>query len=469
MDSFKVYTPIDNSEYLERSYANAAAIHQTALRAKEAGKAWRATALSEREILCSKAVDYLMANQEAIAKEICWQMGRPVQYAAGEMKGLEERARHMIAIAKEALATLQCPPKEGYIRYIQRKPLGTCLVIAPWNYPYLTAVNAIIPALLAGNTVILKHARQTPLVAERFFAAFQHAGLADGVFQYLHLTHADTEKLIQSGAVQSVVFTGSVRAGEQIEQAAAGKFIPVTLELGGKDPAYIRADADLEYAVPAVIDGAFFNSGQSCCGIKRIYVHERIYHDFVNRAVQEAMRYRIGRPDNPETMIGPLVTSSAADHIRGQIEAALQQGASAHIDNAHPELDKPGSAYLTPQILTDVHHSMRIMKEESFGPVVGIMPVCDDAEAIRLMNDSDYGLTASVFTQDIDAGIALGEQLETGTFFINRCDYLDPALAWTGVKHSGRGCSLSALGFHALTRPMSFHIKTLSRTKQENV
>ena len=462
MDSFKVYTPIDNSEYLERSYANAEAIHQAAQQAKDAGSTWRETSLAERIILCSKAVDYIMANQAEIAEEICWQMGRPIQYAAGELKGMEERARHMIAIAREALATIQCPPKEGFIRYIKRKPLGTCLVIAPWNYPYLTAVNAIIPALLAGNTVILKHARQTPLVAERFFAAFQHAGLAASVFQYLHLTHADTEKMIESGAVQSVVFTGSVRSGVQIEKAAAGKFMPVTLELGGKDPAYIRADADLKYAVSTVIDGAFFNSGQSCCGIKRIYVHERIYHAFIQKAVREAKRYRLGRPDHPATMIGPLVRSSAADVIRQQIESALQQGAIAHINNTQTGLDKPGSAYLTPQILSNVNHSMCIMKEESFGPVVGIMSVCDDAEAVRLMNDSEYGLTASVFTQDIDAGIALGEQLETGTFFINRCDYLDPALAWTGVKHSGRGCSLSTLGFNALTRPMSFHIKILS-------
>lgn len=461
-DGFKVYSPIDQSIYVERSYVSAQGIEKAIKNAQAVRKAWRETPLSERELYCSRAVDALLARKEDLGKELCWQMGRPIRFAANELLGLEERARYMIDVAKDALSPIQCSEKEGFIRYIQRDPLGITLVIAPWNYPYLTAVNAIIPALLAGNVVLLKHSAQTPLVAERFFAAFEEAGLPQGVFQYLHLTHDDTEKLIQSSAIDHVVFTGSVKAGGQIERAAAGRFIPVTLELGGKDPAYVRSDADLDHAVSTAIDGAFFNSGQSCCGIERIYVHQDVYEQFVQKAIEESQQYRLGRPDDPKTVVGPMVNAAAADFVRNQITDAVKQGAHTRLEQQVYELDKPGSAYLAPQILTEVNHQMRIMTEESFGPVVGIMPVRNDAQAIQLMNDSVYGLTATVFTKDIEKGISIGEEIETGTFFINRCDYLDPALAWTGLKQSGRGCSLSRLGFASLTRPKSFHIKVSS-------
>lgn len=365
----------------------------------------------------------------------------------------------MIAIAKSALAPIEIPDSPGFIRYIKREPLGVTLVIAPWNYPFLTAVNAIIPAIMAGNTVVLKHSAQTPLVAERFGEGFEKACLPEGVFQYLHLDHAATEQVLQSPVINSIAFTGSVAGGELVERKTAGLFLNVGLELGGKDPAYIREDADLNHAVETAMDGAFFNSGQSCCGIERIYVHESVYDEFVRRSVDLVKQYKLGRSDNPETTLGPMVRASAADFVRGQIKEAIEKGAVAHIDSKHFNMDAPGTPYMAPQILTRVNHQMRIMTEESFGPVVGIMSVKSDEEAIGLMNDSVYGLTAAVFTKDINKGIAIGEQLETGTFFINRCDYLDPALAWTGVKKSGRGCTLSSIGYETLTRPKSFHIK----------
>ncbi len=457
--TLKTYSPIDNSLYVERPYASEQQVTEALSAAQAAQKLWRLSSFAEREEYCTAAVNAIVANKEAIAEEICWQMGRPIRYAQGEIRGFEERARYMIAEAKSALAPIELPKKEGFIRYIKREPLGITLVIAPWNYPFLTAVNAIIPAIMAGNAVLLKHSAQTPLVAERFDQAFKQACLPEGVFQYLHLTHATTEQLLRSPAIDSIAFTGSVAGGQLVELATAGRFVHVGLELGGKDPAYIRADADLDYAVETVIDGAFFNSGQSCCGIERIYVHESVYDEFVRKAVTLVNAYKLGRSDDPETTLGPLVRASAADFVREQIKEALEQGAVAHINNQNFAMDVPGTPYLAPQILTQVNHQMRIMTEETFGPVVGIMPVNDDEEAIRLMNDSIYGLTAAVFTQDIDTGIAIGEQLQTGTFFINRCDYLDPALAWTGVKNSGRGCTLSSIGYETLTRPKSFHVK----------
>jgi acyl-CoA reductase-like NAD-dependent aldehyde dehydrogenase len=245
-----------------------------------------------------------------------------------------------------------------------------------------------------------------------------------------------------------------------VERAAAGRFIGVGLELGGKDPAYVRADADLDHAVETTVDGAFFNSGQSCCGIERIYVHESVYDRFVEQAVALVKQYKLGRSDDPDTTLGPVVRASAADFIRAQVAEAVAAGALAHIDPADFPLDAPGSAYLAPQVLTQVNHGTRVMTEDTFGPVVGIQKVSSDEEAIALTTDSEFGLTASVFTRDIEAAVAIGKQLDTGTFFINRCDYLDPALAWTGVKNSGRGCTLSSVGFEHLTRPKSFHLKT---------
>lgn len=459
--TFKTYSPIDNSIYVERTFADDSTIQETLAKAVNAKTFWRSIPIAERAKYCHLAVDALIANKESIAKEICWQMGRPIRYAAGEINGFEERARYMIVNAASKLAPIQLPEKPGFQRFIKREPLGIVFVIAPWNYPYLTAVNSIIPALMAGNVVLLKHSMQTPLVAERLSEAFMRAGLPEGVFQYLHLTHEDTEKIIRTAPIHHIAFTGSVAAGKQVEEAAAGRFLSMGLELGGKDPAYIRADADLDHAVETAMDGAFFNSGQSCCGIERIYVHQTIFDAFLDKAITFVNRYKLGRSDDPETTLGPLVRASAADFVRAQVTEAVVQGAIAHIDKQRFPLDKLGSPYMAPQILTNVNHQMRVMTEETFGPVVGIMRVKDDEEAIQLMNDSNYGLTAVVFTKDIAAGLAMGERLNTGTFFVNRCDYLDPALAWTGIKNSGRGCTLSTLGYEMLTRPKSFHIKEI--------
>ena len=386
-------------------------------------------------------------------------MGRPIRYGAGELRGFAERARYMIEIAESALAPIDPGPKDGFRRWIARDPLGLVMVIAPWNYPYLTAVNSVVPALMAGNAVILKHAAQTILVGERFQRAFDAAGLPAGLFQTLVLDHGQTAKLISSRLVDQVNFTGSVAGGRAMEAAASGGFIGLGLELGGKDPAYVRADADLANAVENLVDGAFFNSGQSCCGIERIYVHQDLYAKFVDGFVETTKTYALGDPLDEATTLGPMVKAAAAAFVRGQVRDAVAAGARALVA---PELfarDAAGTPYMAPQVLVDVTHAMAVMRDESFGPVVGIMPVANDAEAVRLMNDSPFGLTASIWTRDADRAATLGDQIETGTVFMNRCDYLDPALAWTGVKDTGRGVSLSRVGYETLTRPKSYHFK----------
>ncbi|HRK70726.1 MAG TPA: aldehyde dehydrogenase family protein [Micropepsaceae bacterium] len=452
-------SPIDGREVARRKIASPDAIEAALDVAARAQADWARLPVATRSAHVLRFLDAMLAMNQEIVPELALQMGRPVRYG-GEFRGFEERVRYMAGIAESALAPLPpTDPKPGFRRMIKRDPLGIVLVIAPWNYPYLTAVNTIAPALIAGNAVLLKHASQTILVGERFQRAMDKAGMPRGLFQNLVLGHAETSSLLASGAVDHVNFTGSVEGGKAIERAAAGTFTSLGLELGGKDPAYVRADADLPHAVENLVDGTFFNSGQCCCGIERIYVHESRYRDFVESFVALTQKYVLGNPLDEATTLGPMAHTRFADVVRRQTAEALAKGAVAHIDPKSFPANRDGTPYLAPQVLTNVNHSMSVMVEESFGPVVGIMPVRDDDAAVALMNDSPYGLTASIWTKDTDAAERIGDAVETGTVFMNRCDYLDPALAWTGVKDTGRGASLSAIGFHLLTRPKSFHLR----------
>lgn len=411
----QLISPVDGRVYAEREVADAAQIEQALTAAASAQAAWQRRSLSERAAFCTAAVDAMLSMQADIVPELAWQMGRPVRYGAGELRGFAERARHMIAIAPQVLDRVEPEPVAGFRRYIKREPLGTVLVVAPWNYPYLTAVNTIIPALMAGNSVILKHASQTLLVGERFAEAMRRAKLPEGLFQNLLLDHVSTGAIIACGRVQQVNFTGSVEAGKVMESVASGQFLGMGLELGGKDPAYVRADANLEQAVENLVDGSFFNSGQSCCAVERIYVDQKIYPVFVERFAELTRQYVLGNPLDEATTLGPLVTPGAAFFVRGQIADALAQGAKALIDPKSFPADVPGSAYLAPQVLVDVNHEMSVMRDESFGPVVGIMPVASDEEAITLMNDSEFGLSASIWTRDLAAAERLGNEIATGT------------------------------------------------------
>ncbi len=453
----KIISPVDGSVYAERPVARDADIEAAVSSARAALPAWKAVPVAERGRYILAFLDALLGMNDDIAVELAWQMGRPVRYG-GEKGGVEERTRAIVAMAEEVLRPYYPPEKVGFRRYIARDPVGVVMVIAPWNYPYLTAINTIVPGLLAGNAIVLKHAAQTLLVGERLAEAFRRAGLPKGLFHNLVMSHEQTEKLIGSGRIDHVNFTGSVAGGRAIERAAAGTFASIGLELGGKDPAYVRADAKLDHAIENLVDGAFYNSGQCCCGVERIYVDGKVYDEFVEGFADLTRKYVVGNPLDQATTLGPMARGSFADTVRGQIAEARRKGATALV-NMKLEGDRAGSPYLAPEVLTNVNHQMEVMREESFGPVVGIMKVRDDEEAITLMNDSIYGLTASIWTRDLDRAAELGSRIETGTVYMNRCDYLDPHLVWTGVKDTGRGASLSKYGFDALTQPKSFHLR----------
>lgn len=459
MTTQKTVTPIDGSVYVERPLAGRAELDAALDAAKTAQVTWRAKSLEERAEALGAFVDAVVADKARLAEELTWQMGRPIAQTPGEIGGFEERARTMIQLGLEALKDVPTSDKEGFTRFIRRAPLGTVLVLAPWNYPWLTAVNAIVPALMAGNAVVLKHSSQTPLVSERMVEHARASGLDPALFDYLHIGHDLVGEAVADPRVGFVAFTGSVEGGHAVQVAGSKRFVGFGLELGGKDPGYVAPDGDVERAAEGLIDGAFFNSGQSCCGIERIYVHRSQYDAFVEKAVALVEAYRLGDPSDAETNLGPVVRASSAKQIRAQIDAAVAAGAKALIDPSKFAAAEKGDPYLAPQILTSVSHAMEVMAEETFGPVVGIMPVDDDDEAVRLMNDSRYGLTAAVYTSDLERAERIGDQLETGTVFMNRCDYLDPELAWVGVKDSGRGCTLSRLGYEQLTRPKSFHLR----------
>ena len=457
MSMIRLVSPVDGSVYAERPTIAMDAAKAVVTRARTAQATWAARPLSDRIATVMAGIDALEAMADAIVPELAWQMGRPVRYG-GEFGGVRERAAYMAEIAPKALADDVVEDSAERTRLLAREPQGVVFVIAPWNYPFLTAVNTVVPALIAGNAVVLKHASQTLLAGERLAQAFHAAGVPEDVFQNVVLDHATTEGLIAARQFDFVNFTGSVTGGRAIEGAAAGTFTGTGLELGGKDPGYVRADADLDAAVDGLMDGAMFNSGQCCCGIERIYVHQSLFDAFVEKAVAWVQGQRLGNPLDPDTTMGPMAHARFAALVRDQVADAVAQGARALIDPKDFPADD-GGAYLAPQILVDVTQDMRVMREESFGPVVGIMPVADDAEAISLMNDSDFGLTASIWTRDVDAARSIGAQVQTGTVLMNRCDYLDPALCWTGCKDTGRGTALSALGYHALTRVKSYHLK----------
>jgi len=429
-------------------------------KAKEAARQWRRVPLSERIAVTHRFLDAFCGQADAIAAEATAQMGKPITQSGNEIKTMRHRAEYMAGIAEQALEDIHIADGPAEFKRIAHDPLGVVVDIAAWNYPLLIAINVVAPGILAGNAVVLKHASLTPLCGLRFQEAYKKAGLPDGVMTAVVADRKQSEPLLKSPLVDAVFFTGSVEGGRQVYRTISDRFVDCGLELGGKDPAYVRADADLEKVVPNVADGAFYNAGQSCCGVERIYVHRSIYNRFLEATLAEVATYKLGDPTDRNTYLGPLAMAKTIDTMNEQIDEAVRRGAKVLCGGRATHVNGKGRFYEA-TVVADCANDMTIMQEENFGPIVGIMPVADDEEAVRLMNDSRYGLTASIWTRDVAAGRKIAESVEAGTVFVNRCDYLDPALAWVGIKDSGKGCTLSRLGYEHLTRPKSYYARGL--------
>jgi acyl-CoA reductase-like NAD-dependent aldehyde dehydrogenase len=456
-----IVSPIDGRVAYGYASLDTEAALAVLARAETAQRQWSRTPLAERIALCQRMLTAYASRVAEYSEQITRMMGKPLGQARGEFeRSMTERTNHLCAIAEAALADKTLPDKPGFRRFIRREPVGIVLDIAAWNYPLLIAINVIVPAVLAGDAVLVKHAHQTALVADQFEQSFLAAGAPAGLVQALHVDHQTAAELIATRRFGFVSFTGSVRGGHEVYRAVAqDNFIGVGLELGGKDPALVLPDCDFDFTVDNLVDGAFYNAGQSCCGIERIYVHESIFPRFVEAYVELTKKYVLGNPLDAATNMGPMVDEKAALHVQQQNEDAVRRGARALIDIGHFAVPDASRCYQPPQVFDRVDHTMALMREETFGPSIGIMPFKDLDEGVRLMNDSRYGLTASIWTRDTQRGEDLATQVEAGTVYLNRCDYLDPGLAWTGVKDSGHGASLSKLGFLSVTRPKNYHLR----------
>ncbi|MEO8372434.1 MAG: aldehyde dehydrogenase family protein [Candidatus Solibacter sp.] len=458
--SWNVINPATEAVYCTVQPTTGEELEAIVARMRIAQQLWRTTSLEERAAACRQFIDAFRAMKETIALDLTRQMGKPLSQARREVDTTLDRADAMIRLAPAALQDDTLAPKDRFRRFIRHEPHGIVLDIPAWNYPLLIAVNVVIPGLLAGNAILLKHARLTPKCGDAFAEAFRKTSLPPDLIASIHVGHDVVGRLIATRAVDFVSFTGSVEGGRQVYQAASAQLLDMGLELGGKDPAFVCEDANFTFAVENLVDGAFYNGGQSCCAVERIYVMRPLFQRFVDAYVAEVEKYKVGNPEDESTGIGPLAQAKARDHIESQIGQAVDMGARVLTGGRR----LPGSGYyFQPTVLSNVDHRMSVMMEESFGPVIGIMPVDSEDEAVRLMNDSPYGLTASVWTEDAARGEALADRTNAGTVYLNRCDYLDPELAWVGIKDSGHGCTLSHLGYRYLTRPKSFHLRTATQ------
>ncbi|OTA97392.1 hypothetical protein M434DRAFT_391857 [Hypoxylon sp. CO27-5] len=454
-------SPTTNEPILTRNGVTASELEEIPNIAAEKFQSWRQTSLTDRQIIVKKALKLLEKKKDELAEELTVQMGRPIAYTGAEITTAIKRADYLVKISEDTLKDTDGEPEKGFKRFIRKVPVGPVLVIFAWNYPYLILVNSLIPALLAGNTVILKPSPQTPTIVEQVSKIFAEAGLPAGVLQYFHCgSPLMMESVVRNPKISLLCFTGSVAGGLAVQKAAADRIVNVGLELGGKDPAYVRADVDLDWAAAEIVDGSIFNSGQSCCAIERVYIDEKIYDPFIE-AVQKVLKdYKVGDPLVKETQIGPVISKKSKETIESHIKDALSKGAK-DLTPENPtfsSLPIKGN-FVKPTLLVDVNHSMTVMTEETFGPVIPVMKVKSDEEAVKLMNDSEFGLTASIWTKDTDKGYELAEQVEAGTVFVNRADYPSPDLAWTGWKNSGKGVTLSKFGFDQFVKLKSYHLK----------
>jgi acyl-CoA reductase-like NAD-dependent aldehyde dehydrogenase len=438
--------PTDTGQSIARAYA----------RARGAQRSWAATPLPQRLASLRRFRDGIVRETDRLAAILTSEVGKPIRQSRNELAGLLGRLDFFLQAAEPTLAPKTVFDDGGMRERITHEPLGVVANISAWNYPYFVGANVFVPALLAGNCVLYKPSEYATLTGIEIGNLLHAAGIPQDAFQVI-VGAGEAGAALLAQPIDGLFFTGSYATGARIAQAGGPRMIRLQLELGGKDPAYVCEDVDAAAAAASLADGAMYNTGQSCCSVERIYVHRSIHDAFVEAFVAEVKGFRIGDPTDESSYIGPLTRGAQLDVLAAQVADARARG--ARLLTGGRRLDPPGH-WFEPTVFSDVDHSMLLMREESFGPIIGIQKVGDDDEAVRLMNDTDYGLTAGVYTRDAARAERILARIEAGSVYWNCCDRVSPRLPWSGVKHSGIGLTLSTYGIETFTRPKAWHLRS---------
>jgi len=418
--------------------------------------AWHQVGLNKRIEIIQSFSGLLESNIERLASVLTSEVGKPLQQSRNEINGARARIKWLTENAEKYLADEVMTHEKGLTERITYEPLGIVCNISAWNYPYLVGVNVFVPALLAGNAVIYKPSEYSTLTGLEIEMLLKKAGVPQDVFHIAIGARSVGEMLLEL-PFDGYFFTGSYKTGKAIYEKVAPKMVPCQLELGGKDPLYVTDDVtDVKSVAVGTADGAFYNNGQSCCAVERIYVHEKVYDQYVDEFLKEVKSWKIGPPTEAGVYIGPLSRKGQVSFLEGQVKDAIEKGGKLETGG------KPVAGrgfYFEPTVVINANHQMSMMREESFGPVIGIMKVKDDAEAIRLMQDTEYGLTAAVYSSSQSRAESILNQINSGTGYWNCCDRVSAALPWSGRQHSGFGATLSHAGLRAFTKPKAFHLR----------
>ena len=454
----QVTNPATEEILRELEEDDAVSVAEKVAAARAAQRGWARTPISERIDIVKKFGELLASRRDRLAALLTAEMGKPIRHARNELTAMQERIDFFLEHTPQALTSeivLRSSPERGMEEHISYEPLGVVANISAWNYPYFVGSNVFLPALLAGNAVLYKPSEHATLTGLEIAELFRDAGVPADVFApVVGAGHAGAALL--AGEIDAIFFTGSYPTGRAIAEAAAPRLLRVQLELGGKDPAYVCDDVDVASAAAAVAEGAFYNAGQSCCAVERIYVHHRVADDFTAAFVAAVRGFVIGDPTDERTYIGPLARREQLGVLADQVADAVRLGARLQLGGGRPE---GRGFYFEPTVLSGVDHRMKLMREETFGPVIGIQEVEDDARAVALMNDTDFGLTAAVFTRDRARAERILSEAGAGTAYWNCCDRVSPRLPWSGRKHSGLGTTLSVAGIRTFVQPKAWHLR----------
>jgi acyl-CoA reductase-like NAD-dependent aldehyde dehydrogenase len=453
----KVINPASGEIIQELKEDTAATVKEKFTRAQAAQPAWAKTPYSARKAAIAAFRELLVQRTPELARILTSEVGKPLRQSVNELKGVLGRIDFFLDQTESALSSqsVWSDPAQKMNEKISYEPLGVIANISAWNYPYLVGSNVFIPALLTGNAVLYKPSEFSSLTGIAIAEMMPAAGVPKDIFVPLIGGGALGAELLKQ-PIQGVFFTGSYATGKKISEIVGGQLIRTQFELGGKDPIYVTEDVDVAAAVEATADGAFYNAGQSCCSVERIYIHEKIFASFQEKFLAAVQGFKIGDPRDEATYIGPLTRPQQMQVLEEQIADAVKKGAKVLCGGKRRS--GPGN-YFEPTVLVNVNHSMLLMKEESFGPIIGLMQVTGDEEATRLMNDTDYGLTAGVYSRNQMRAEGILAQIRSGSVYWNCCDRVSPRLPWTGRGHSGLGSTLSVMGIHAFVQPKAWHLR----------